>query len=58
MIKGLESEIGKELDYVVFDTKEFMYRMEMYDKLVCDILDYPHIKLFENPKLSTQFAKK
>lgn len=58
VIKGLESEIGKELDYVVFDTKEFVYRINMYDKLVCDILDYPHIKVFENPKLSTRPTRK
>lgn len=58
VIKGLESEIGKELSYVVFDTKEFAYRINMYDKLVCDILDYPHIKVFENPKLSTSTNKK
>jgi len=58
VIKSLESEIGKELNYVVFDTEEYMYRLSMYDKLVCDILDYPHIKLFENPKLSTYTSKK
>ncbi len=58
VIKSLESEIGKELNYVVFDTEEYMYRLNMYDKLVCDILDYPHIKLFENPKLSTRPSKK
>lgn len=58
VIKGLESEIGKELNYVVFDTQEFTYRINMYDKLVCDILDYPHIKLFENPKLSTRTSRK
>lgn len=58
VVKGLESEIGKELDYVVFDTKEFLYRLNMYDKLVFDILDYPHIKLIENIKLSTHSRSK
>ncbi len=58
IIKGLESEIGKELDYVVFDTAEFNYRMSMYDKLVCDILDFPHKKLVDLGQLSTHTTKK
>ncbi len=44
-IKKLESEIGKELRYALFDTEEFMYRLKMYDKLLRDILDYPHEKI-------------
>ena len=42
VIKGLESEIGKELVYAIFETPEFKYRFDVYDKLVYDILDYPH----------------
>lgn len=41
-IKRIEAEIGIELVYAVFETKEFIYRLNMYDKLVRDILDYPH----------------
>ncbi len=44
-IAVLESEIGKELRYVVFKTEDFKYRMNVYDKLVRDILDYPHQKI-------------
>ncbi len=58
VIKGLEAEIGKELDYVVFDTEEFKYRLDMYDKLVCDIIDLPHEKLIDNGQLSTYVSKK
>jgi hypothetical protein len=58
VIKSLEAEIGKELDYVVFDTEEFKYRLDMYDKLVCDILDLPHEKLIDNGQLSTYISKK
>jgi len=58
VIKGLEAEIGKELDYVVFDTEEFKYRLDMYDKLVCDIIDLPHEKLIDNGQLSTYISKK
>jgi hypothetical protein len=58
VIKSLEAEIGKELDYVVFDTEEFKYRLDMYDKLICDIIDLPHEKLIDNGQLSTYLYKK
>jgi len=58
VVKSLEAEIGKELDYVVFDTEEFKYRLDMYDKLVCDIIDLPHEKLIDNGQLSTYISKK
>ncbi|OGI67978.1 hypothetical protein A2738_03990 [Candidatus Nomurabacteria bacterium RIFCSPHIGHO2_01_FULL_42_15] len=57
-IKKLEAEIGAELIYAVFDTKEFIYRLNMYDKLVRDILDYPHEVLVQVKELSTQALKK
>jgi hypothetical protein len=53
-VKELESEIGKELRYAVFGTDEFMYRLNMYDKLLRDVLDYPHEKLInkiDHPEL-------
>jgi hypothetical protein len=57
-IKGLEAEIGKELDYVLFDSVEFKYRIDMYDKLVCDIIDLPHQKLIDSGQLSTYISQK
>ncbi len=47
IIKTLESEIGKELRYSVFETDDFEYRLRVYDKLVRDILDFPHIKVLD-----------
>lgn len=44
-IRALEAEIGKELAYAAFETDEFMYRMRMYDKLVRDVIDFPHQKV-------------
>ena len=41
-LRNMESEVGKELAYAIFDTKEFKYRMEVYDKFIRDIIDYPH----------------
>jgi len=57
-IRKLEAEIGAELVYAIFDTKEFIYRLNMYDKLVRDILDYPHEVILQAKELSTQTLKK
>ena len=60
-IRRLEAEIGVELIYAIFETKEFIYRLNMYDKLVRDILDYPHevvLQAKELLKLSTEALKK
>lgn len=46
-VRLIESEIGKELTYAIFDTKDFLYRLSMYDKLVRDVLDYPHEKVID-----------
>jgi hypothetical protein len=46
-IKNLESEIGKELNYAFFETDDFKYRIGVYDKLVRDILDFPHKVLLD-----------
>jgi hypothetical protein len=46
-LHDMESEVGKELSYAIFDTKEFKYRMEVYDKFVRDIMDYPHKVLLD-----------
>ena len=44
-MKTLEAEIGKELRYAYFTTEDFKYRLSMFDKLIRDILDYPHEKI-------------
>lgn len=52
VIKGFEAEIGKEVRYAAFETQEFEYRIGMYDKLIRDIFDYPHRKIFDKLGLS------
>lgn len=44
-VHKLESEIGKELNYAVFDTPDFQYRVNACDKFVRDILDCPHHRI-------------
>jgi hypothetical protein len=41
-VRGLESEIGKEIRYAMLTSEDFYYRLNMNDKLVRDVLDYPH----------------
>ena len=57
-VRKLEAEIGAELVYAVFETKEFIYRLNMYDKLVRDILDFPHDVILQAKELSTIALKK
>ena len=51
IIGDIESEIGKELKYSVFETSDFMYRIGVCDKLIRDILDYPHKKMINKLEL-------
>lgn len=51
IIKTIESEIGKEIRYTTFETSEFNYRYSMFDKLIRDILDYPHEKIINKLNL-------
>ena len=46
-LKAIEASMGKDLRYAVLETKDFLYRLSVYDKFVRDILDYPHEKLVD-----------
>lgn len=41
-VRKFEAELGRELRYASVTTDNFYYRLNMSDKLVRDILDYPH----------------
>ncbi|MGM0629024.1 MAG: hypothetical protein ACQESA_01200 [Patescibacteria group bacterium] len=44
-IKTLEADMGCELRYTILASDEFDYRMNIYDKLIKDVLDFPHEKI-------------
>lgn len=44
-LANTESELGKSIQHTVMDTEEFKYRLDMYDRFLRDILEYPHEKL-------------
>ncbi|MFH1455026.1 MAG: hypothetical protein ABIF22_01755 [bacterium] len=50
-IKFIEAQIGKELIYVYFETQDFQYRLGMHDKLIRDVMDYPHQVLLDKISL-------
>ena len=51
VVKSIEAELGKELIYVYFETKDYQYRLGMYDKLIRDVLDCPHEVLLDKISL-------
>ena len=57
-INVLESELGKELSYTVFESGDFKYRMSMYDKLLRDVFDFPHQALIATKEFSTIILSK
>lgn len=44
-LRTVEAEVGKEISYAYFDTQEFLYRIDICDKFVRDVIDYPHQKI-------------
>ena len=45
VIKTLEADMGCELRYTLLETDDFEYRLNIYDKLIRDVLDFPHQKI-------------
>lgn len=56
-IRALEAEIGKELSYAIFETADFVYRASMYDKLIRDVIDFPHQKIISLGGLLEQIPR-
>lgn len=42
VIRDLEAHMGRELRFAAFTTEDFTYRLSIYDRLIRDVLDYPH----------------
>jgi hypothetical protein len=47
LIKKLEADFGTELRYAVFESEEFRYRVNMFDRLIKDFWKRPHEKILE-----------
>jgi predicted nucleotidyltransferase len=46
-VHGIEAELGREIRYATFSTEDFRYRLGVYDRLIRDVLDYPHKAIFD-----------
>lgn len=46
-IRKLEADFGTELRYAVFESEEFRYRVNMFDRLLKDFWKNPHEKIIE-----------
>jgi hypothetical protein len=51
-VKKLEADFGTELRYAVFESEEFRYRVNMFDRLIKDFFKGPHEKILE--KINTR----
>jgi len=51
-IRTLEAELGQELTYATFSTQDFNYRLGVYDRLLRDVIEYPHIALVDKIGIS------
>ncbi|MDP2676124.1 MAG: hypothetical protein Q8O83_00345 [bacterium] len=47
IMRSIEARVGKELNYATLNSKEFLYRVGMYDKFIRNIFDYPHEKIYD-----------
>ena len=53
-VHELEAELGRELRFAAFTTQDFRYRVGVYDRLVRDIMDYPHRVLLDKLGIAKQ----
>jgi hypothetical protein len=51
-VHSMETEIGREIRYSAFETRDFAYRLSMHDKLIRDVLDFPHHVLVDKIGIS------
>ncbi len=47
----LESDLGRPLQYTLMSSEEFAYRVNMYDRFLRDILEFPHEKIINKLKI-------
>lgn len=45
LMNSLEAEIGKEVSFVLMNSEEFKYRLDMLDRFLLDFLEGPHEEL-------------
>jgi len=51
VMSQIEAEVGREIRYSILDTDDFKYRHGIGDRLVRDVVDYPHKIIFDKLKV-------
>ena len=46
-LKGLEADFGTEIKYVVYESEEYKYRMNLFDRLIRDFFKSKHEKIID-----------
>jgi hypothetical protein len=47
ILRNLEADIGKELNYALFELNDFRFRQSVGDRLIRDIFDFKHQVLLD-----------
>lgn len=47
IMSSLEAEIGKEVSFVLMNSEEFKYRLDMLDRFLLDFIEGPHLELID-----------
>lgn len=47
VMSSLEAEIGKEISFVLMNTDEFKYRLDMLDRFLLDFIEDNHVELID-----------
>jgi hypothetical protein len=50
-IAKLEAEYGKEIQYAILTPEEYQFRIRVRDKLIRDLMDFPHRKVVDMVQL-------
>jgi hypothetical protein len=57
LMSNIEAEVGKEISYVLMNSEEFKYRLDMLDRFLLDFLESPHDELVNKiPRLNPFIA--
>lgn len=47
LMNNLEAEVGKEISFVIMNSEEFKYRIDMLDRFLLDFIEGTHVKLID-----------
>jgi hypothetical protein len=51
IVENLEAEIGQEVNFTLMDSKEFLYRFDLYDKFIMAMLEEPNVVVVNKMRL-------